>query len=180
MKKMIFTGVLVFSLALNAAVFGTLAWNQWFQEGVLALPSAEQSTTLTAPELREIRSNWPERGLNRMRETRERILEKKREIIDLIAKNPGNPRVVERPLSELISLRAQQERDAVARINKLAATMPAEQRDSFLRVIRDRTCMGPGMGRGMGPGMGRGMGMGMGMGRHMRGPGSGRRWMRGQ
>lgn len=175
MKKMIFPGVLVFSLALNVAVVVTLAWHGWFQDG--ALPSqGPERPALTGTDLREIRSNWPKNGLGRMRETRERILEKKRQILDLIAQNPGNPRAAEKPLSELISLRAQQERDAVARISRLAATMPEEQRESFLRFIRYRTCMGPGMGRGMGPGMGRGMGMG----RHMRGPGSGSRWMRGQ
>jgi hypothetical protein len=175
MKKMIFPGVLVFSLALNVAVVATLAWHGWFEGGSLPLQGSEQSV-VTSPDLREIRSNWPGNGLSRMRENRERILEKKREILDLISQNPGNPRAAERPLSELISLRAQQEREAVARISRLAASLPEEQRESFLRFIRDRTCMG----RGMGPGMGRGWGGGMGMGRHMRGPGSGSRWMRGQ
>lgn len=173
MKKMIFTGVLIFSLVLNVAVLATLACYGWFQRAALPVQGSPRPV-LTSPDLREIRSNWPGNGLSRMKENRERILQKRREILDLIAQNPGNPRVAEKPLAELISLRAQQEREAVARISNLAATMPEEQRKSFLGVIRNRTCMGPGMGRG------RGRGMGMGMGRHMRGPGSGSRWIQEQ
>ena len=91
MKKMIFPGVLVFSLALNVAVVATLVWHGWFEGGALPLQGSEQSV-VTSPDLREIRSNWPGNGLSRMRENRERILEKKREILDLISQNPGNPR----------------------------------------------------------------------------------------
>ena len=83
-------------------------------------------------------------------QTRRRIQEKKLEVLDLIAKNPGDINAADQGINELIALKGQMERDALARIGKIMADLPEEKRQEFLSFLKNRTCRGPGMGFGRG------------------------------
>jgi hypothetical protein len=151
MKKTILTGVFIFSLALNLAVAGTLVWHVWFDRR----PDwfADQGRySLTQKDWEEIRRLGMKNGPPRMGEHRQKIIEKRSEILDLVAKNPTNLAVADKAVEELIALRGEQEKRAVERLGRIMASIPEEKREAFLRFLKNRTCMGRGMGWGFGRG----------------------------
>ena len=62
---------------------------------------------------------------------KQKIIEKKLEVLELLAKNPGEPGVAEQNSEELTGLSGQMEGEA-ARISKVMAALPVEKRDAFL------------------------------------------------
>jgi hypothetical protein len=173
MKKIILRAVFVFSLVLNVAVAATLAWYTWIKPQPIISMTVPPNSSLTPSDVEHIRKVGLRYGSEGMMETRRRILEKNSQILDLIAKNPGNPDVADKAIKDLIGLKWIEEKKAVDRISSVLASMPENRREQFLLFMRRRTCMGPGMGMGRGMGMGHGRGGHMGGGM-MRGP----RWMR--
>jgi len=164
MKKTLLTAIFIFSLVLNVAVAGTLVWHVWFQDRP-PVPRDSGGSPPAPADFREMRTPWPSHWRAKMMENREKIMEKRREVLDLIAQNPDNVRAADMALEELASLKGQQERLAVERISTMMRAMPVEKRQAFLQFLKDRTCMGPGMGMGHRGFRNRGM--------HMRGPGVG-------
>ena len=88
MKKAVWIGIFVFSLALNLAVAATLSRNLWFQNR----PPASSDTgapTLTRGDVEQIRRLCMKHNGAAMMEARNQILEKNFQLLDLIAKDPS-------------------------------------------------------------------------------------------
>jgi hypothetical protein len=166
MKKAIFVGILIFSLALNAAVAATVGWYYWKQSqwASEADKGFAQATALTTDDVQTIRQMWPRDEHMRMMDMRRKIMAKNAEVIDAIVQHPGDMGPADQKIRELMAVRGEMEREAFSRMSTILATLPPDKRESFAQFIRTRCCMGRGMGRGMGPGMGPGMGRGMGPG----------------
>lgn len=165
MKKAIFAGILIFSLALNAAVAATVGWYYWKQGQweSAAEKSFTQATALTSDDLQTIRQVWPQDDRMKMMELRRSILAKNAEVIDAIVQHPGDMQAADPKIRELMALRGEMERQAFSRMSTILATLPPEKREAFTQFVRTRCCMGRGLGRGGMGGMG-GMGMGRGRG----------------
>jgi hypothetical protein len=156
MKNTVFTALFVFSIVLNLAVGGTVLWHvilepRW--ENSAAVPVA---SSLSESDVEKIRRMGLQFGRESIIEIRKRILEKNREILDIVSRNPNDPGVADAAIKELIALKWMEEKKAVDRICGIMASMPQERRARFLEFLKRRTCRG----RGMGIGMGRGRGMG--------------------
>ncbi len=150
MKKALFFTIFIFSVVLNLAVAATLAWHVLGgRSGVADMPPVE--SRLTAEDFKFIGQCCKQSGPPRaVMELRQKIVAKKAEVLDVLAKNPGDPSVADPKLEELTALSAQMEREAAKRISKVMAALPAEKRDAFLMLLKNRTAMG------MGPCMQRG------------------------
>ncbi len=147
MKNKLFFGLLIFSLALNLAVAGTVGWHIIAERNAVAL---SDTPTPSQEEMVQIRTALQKNLMGKLVGTRDQIVEKRIEILSLIAQNPGDLAAVEKSVNELNSLKSEIEKDAIAEISKTAAELPAQKRAVFLEMIKNRTCMGPGMGRGRG------------------------------
>ncbi len=151
MKRTVFIGLFIFSIVLNIAVAATLGWhiwNQWsFGDAALI-----QNAPVAKADLRQIRQIMASQDRSALLETRQRVMEKNAELVDLIAKNPGNLSAAESTIKELAGLREQMERQAIARISIAMASLPEDKRQSLVGLLKNRACMGPGMGFGRGRG----------------------------
>jgi hypothetical protein len=162
MKKAVFIGLFIFSVAINLAVAATVGWNLWWQSraSLDPGPAVTGASALTREDLRTIRQMWPSQARAQMMETRNQIVEKNLEVLDAIAKHPGDLRPADQKFNELQVLKSRMDREAFSRISKILATLPDEKREAFAYFLKSRACMGAGMGmgRGRGPGFGpRGM-----------------------
>ncbi|MDQ7784070.1 MAG: hypothetical protein RDU20_14395 [Desulfomonilaceae bacterium] len=169
MNRTILWILLIVSLAVNGAVGATVIWNLWRAPHTAVTLDATEDPALDKSAVRDISAAWPRDRRTEMLEMRQRVRDKKLEVLELIAENPGNLSAAEERIDELVQLKGQLEKAALVRIGEIMSTLPPDKRNSFLEFLRHRTCMGPGMGQGM---MRRGMGRGMGRG--MMGPGMGR------
>lgn len=168
MKKAIITTVFIFSLALNLGVGAALVKHLWFSEGA-DRAQIVQATPLTPSDIRRITAVSEQEGWEAMRQFRQRIMEKNAEILNEIAANPTDPDAAAKSIDELLALKGGLERQSIERVRQIVASLPADRRDAFLQFMKQRTCMGPGMGmgrRGGGPMMGN-----FGRGHHMGGRG---------
>jgi hypothetical protein len=143
MKKALFLTIFIFSVVLNLAVAGTLAWHLLgVRSGASDLP---MESRLTAEDFKFIGQCCMQNGPPRLvMELRQKIVEKKAEVLDVLAKNPGDPSVADAKLEQLTALSAQMEREAAKRISKVMAALPADKRDAFLMFLKNRTAMGVG------------------------------------
>lgn len=149
MKRSLFTGVLIFSLALNLAVAVTVGRHIWQQRAVAA-DSSPKGPTLTRNDVRQIGDMMPQQRFQSMMQARQQILDKKSEVLDKIARNPGDLKAVEPAITELFDLRNNVERQALARISHIMGSLPEEKRVAFLEFLKSRACGGAGMGWGRG------------------------------
>lgn len=158
MKKAVWIGIFIFSLALNLAVAATLSRNLWFQNRSPASGDTG-APALTHDDVEQIRSLCMKHNGAAMMEARNQILEKNFQLLDLIAKDPGDAAAVELRVNELIDLKRKTEKEAIARISSTMAALPPEKRQAFVVFLKNRSCMMSGMdfGRGGGPGRSRGM-----------------------
>jgi len=160
MKKAVFIGLFIFSVAVNLAVAATVGWHLWWQSRAFMSPgpAATGGPTLTREDFRTIRQMWPAEARNKLMETRSRIMEKNLEVLDIISKHPGDLAAADPKINELEALKGQMDREAYSRISKILAGLPEEKREAFAFFVKNRACMGPGMGmgRGRGPGFGPG------------------------
>ncbi len=143
MKKVLVTGAFIFSVALNVAVACTLGWLLLLDRRPIwsATPVAPY---LAEEDIRTIKKLWPREMRGLMMEKRDKILQKKGEIIDLIAKNPDNLAVADKAIQELAALDAEVTRDSVRRLSAIVASLPEERRNAFCAFLKSRACMGPG------------------------------------
>jgi len=149
MKSAVLTGLFIFSIVLNAAVAGTLLWHFWWH----APPPPVEQWVKPAPDqadLEQMRRRLAKEWRRSMMQNRPTFFEKHREILDIIARDPGNPRAADKVIDELVALHADTERKAVVRLSKIIAELPEDKRAAFITYLKDRRC-GP-MGMGMGPG----------------------------
>jgi len=146
MKRAVFLTIFIFSIVLNLAVAATLAWH--FLGGRPGsydsdLPPVE--SRLTTKDFKFIGQCCMQNGPPRLvMELRQKILEKRAEILDALAKNPGDPSAAGEKLEQLTALSAQMEREAAKRISKVMAALPADKRAAFLMFLKNRTVMGLG------------------------------------
>jgi hypothetical protein len=152
MKRTALISLFVFSLALNLAVAATLGWHLWKENRSQFSPASPQQE-LSNEDLLKLRKAWMSSRPTAMRETRRKIIEKQLELLDQVAKDPGHPEVATQQLNELIALKAEIEKQAVARISHVLAQLPQEERQAFLTFLKTRSCMGPEMGMRGGKGM---------------------------
>ena len=149
MKNTLLKVLFIFSLVINAAVAFTMGWHLWVERRPHA--SDNSSGPVVGPEgFRQMRNMMAGNDRSSLMQTRRRIQEKKLEVLDLIAKNPGDINAADHGINELIALKGQMERDALARIGKIMTDLPEEKRLEFLNFLKNRTCRGPGMGFGRG------------------------------
>ena len=157
MKRGLFIALFTFSVALNIAVAGTLAWHLWLPDRGPVAGAAVQGP-LSEIDFRMIRGMWKSDGPRQLMEKRQTIIQKKAELLDLIATKPQDSKAAEKALNELDTLKAEEERMATERIRQIMQGLPEDKRAAFLTFLKDRACpmMGPGMGwkRQMGPGPG--------------------------
>jgi hypothetical protein len=159
MKKAIFVGILIFSLALNAAVAATVGWYYWKQSRWEreAEKGFTETSALTQDDFQAIRQMWPRDERMRMMEMRRRIMAKNAEVVDAIVGHPGDMGTADQKIRELMAIRGEMEREAFSRMSTILATLPPDKREAFAQFVRTRCCMGRGMGSGgMGPGYGHG------------------------
>ncbi len=146
MKKYIFTGLLIFSIALNLAVAGTLLWHLWPRPdypfpGLLSSP-----TRLSSDDLAQIRRHVRDGSRSDFRAQRRRIREKRREILELLARAPHDRQKLAKATDELVDIRSEMERAAVNRLTRIAGDLPPSKRAAFLRFLWSRACRRGGMG----------------------------------
>ena len=163
MKKAVFIGLFIFSIAVNLAVAATVGWHLWWQSRAVMESAVAPSgaPALTREDFQVIRQMWPREARMKMMESRNRIMEKNLEVLEMISQHPGDVSAADQQINELQQLKGQMDREAFLRISTIFADLPEEKRRAFALFVRDRTCMGPGMGMrgGRGPGFGpRGMG----------------------
>ncbi|MBI5248503.1 MAG: periplasmic heavy metal sensor [Desulfomonile tiedjei] len=151
MKRIIFIGLFIFSIVLNVAVAATLGWHIW-NEGSFGAGSLTQEAPIVKEDLRQIRQAMSAQDRTALMETRQRVIDKNVELLDVIAKNPGNLSAAESKIKELAGLRELMERQALARISTVMASLPEEKRQAFVVVLKKRACMMPVMGYGRGGG----------------------------
>jgi len=155
MKSVIFKGVLVFSLALNAAVGFVVVRHVWYSHQL----AVDTQPLVPSAVVADLPGDSPDaKGIRAFREKQRLLVEKKAQVLDLIAARPGDLSNAQGAIDELMVLRMQMERAALARISRIMAWMPEERRAEFLANLKNRACRGPGM---IGPG---------GPGRKHRGP----------
>jgi hypothetical protein len=159
MKKAIWMGIFIFSLALNLAVAATLGRHLWFQNRS-SVAFETGAPALTRDDVEQIRKLCLKHNGAAMMQARNQILEKNFQLLDLIAKDPADAAAVELSVNELIELKRKTEKEAIARISSTMAALPPEKRQAFVGFLKNRSCMMPGMdfSRGGGPGRGRSMG----------------------
>jgi hypothetical protein len=133
-KRMLFAGLFIFSLAANLAVAVTLGWYYW-----RPTPAASAETYVEPPfnkkEMKRLHGMWPRK---QMLEFRRKIMEKRAEILDEIAANPGNPKAADKSFNELVTLRAEMERKAMAHFSAIMANLPEEKRRAFVAFLKQR------------------------------------------
>ncbi len=156
MKKTLFIGIFVFSLALNLAVAATLGWHIWKERSATATSMIASSDKPEAPvnpeDIRGIRRIMAQQDRAPFLEIRSKLTAKNLEVLDLIAKNPQDLSTAEPQIKELFALKEQVERQALSRISKTMAVLPEEKRQVFLTVLKNRACFMPRMGMGTGKG----------------------------
>jgi len=159
MKRAVWISIFVFSLALNLAVAATVGRYLWIDRRASVAGDGGVSA-LTSEDVRQIRKLCLKHNGAAMMEARNKILEKNFQLLDLIAKEPVNASAVEQSVNELIELKRQTEKEAIARIANTMAALPPEKRQAFVVFLKNRSCMMSGMDldRGGGPGRRRGMG----------------------
>ncbi len=149
MKRAYLIGLLIFSLTVNIAVAGVVAWRYWTARYA---PASELAGPLSRSDLNRIRTKWGANGGGGMRQYWQAVSEKNAEILDRLAANPDNLEAVREPVRELIELRAEAEWESVKRLSRIMRDLPEEKRAAFLAFLKSRACMGPrhrGHGRGM-------------------------------
>ncbi len=146
MKSLVFKGILIFSLALNAAVAVRVVRHVWSIRHI-ALDTQPIVSPVVVQDL-PVESTDPV-GMREFREKQRRLMDKKVEVLDIIAAHPGDLSPAQKSIDELLILRTQMERAALARISRIMASMPEGKRPEFLARLKNRACRGPGM---MGPG----------------------------
>ncbi len=149
MKKALLIFIFVFSLVLNVATVATLGWHWWAEKRSVPL-GTNGDAPLARQDVKDIYRLWPDSARVTMRELKGKIRAKRAEVLDAIAANPGNPQAAEKSVRELVALREQLERQALAGISEVMAHLPQEKRDAFLAFLKNRARMGPGMGMGHG------------------------------
>ena len=167
MRRTVFIVLFAFSLSMNLAVGATVVWHLWHTKPSEA-PLDLSISALNRDDVKQISDVLPRQRRIEMMKIRRKIQEKKLEVLELIARNPGNLNAAEQKIDELVQLRGQLEKQALTRISEVMVNLPPERRSAFLGFLRNRACMGHGMGYGMGRRMMRGMGPGMGRGHGMR------------
>ena len=90
MKRVLFLTIFIFSIVLNLAVAATLAWHFLGDRSAASdLPALE--SRLTPKDFRFIGQCCMQNGPPRLvMELRQKIVEKKSELLDVLAKSPGN------------------------------------------------------------------------------------------
>lgn len=145
MKKAIWIGIFIFSLALNFAVAATLGRHLWLQHRS-STAGETGAALLTGDEVRQIRKLCMKHNGATMMEARNKILEKNFQLLDLIAKDPADTVAVEQSVNELIELKRGTEKQAIARIRDVMAALPPQKRQAFAGFLKNRSCMMSGMG----------------------------------
>lgn len=154
MKKMVFLGIFIFSLLLNFTVAGVLGWHYLVERRGPKLPVAE-CPMLTESDYRQISKIWSKQARSGVRETRQLINAKQSELIDQIAKTPGDLTAAENTIKELMALREQMEREALFRLSNALVQLPDDKKSALISYVKNRSCMGPGMRFGNRMGKGR-------------------------
>ncbi len=147
MRSFIWKAVCVFSLVLNAAVVVSVGYHLWSSYGWFG-----RQLTAGAPESLpddvKRAMDAPEGAISKkeMREKRRLLMEKKSEILDMIAAHPGDISAIKPRIDELLQLQAEVETAALTRISKVMAQLPEDKRQQFLSAIKSRACKGPAIG----------------------------------
>ncbi len=151
MRRLLITGLFVFSIVLNIVVGATMAWHLWLTRSPHPIGDP-QRPELSSSDIERIRVLWSGTASAQLRERREQILEKKAQLLDFVAKDPDDVKGAETALNELIVLRAQAEKQALDEVRQIMMALPKDKKQAFLVFLKSRACMGPGMGPGQGRG----------------------------
>ncbi len=154
MKKAVFIGIFVFSLLLNLTVASILGWHYLGERRNVRPPVAE-CPMLNEGDFREISRVWSKNARSGMAENRRLIREKQSELIDQIAKTPGDLTQAENKIKELMGIREKMEREALSRLSSALVQLPPEKREALIVYVKNRSCMSPGMRFGGHMGKGR-------------------------
>lgn len=154
MKRALFIGILVFSLLLNLTVAVVIGWHVWIDRRNATPPVAE-CPMLNESDFKQISQVWSKQARSGVHETRRLIRHKQSELIDQIAKTPGDLKPAENTIRELMTLREKMEREALGRLSNALVELPDEKRQALIVYVKNRSCMGPGMRFGGRMGKGR-------------------------
>lgn len=154
MKRGFFIGVFVFSLLLNLTVAVVIGWHYWVVRQNVAPPVAE-CPALSESDFRNISQVWSKQARSNVQESRRIIRDKQSELIDQVARTPGDLTPAENTIKELMALREKMEREALGRLSNALVQLPEEKRAALVNYVKNRSCMGPGMRFGTRMGKGR-------------------------
>ena len=151
MRRLLITGLFVFSVVLNIVVGATMAWNLWSARSPHPIRDP-QRPELSSSDFERIRALWSGTASAQLREKRGQILEKKAQLLDIVAKDPDDVKAAQMALNELVVLGAQAEKQALDEVRQIMMALPQDKKQAFLNFLKTRACMGPGMGPGYGRG----------------------------
>ncbi|MGD9818543.1 MAG: hypothetical protein AB7V04_07560 [Desulfomonilaceae bacterium] len=144
MKRVLLIGLFVFSLLLNLTVAAIVGWYYWVDRSRVFAPVAD-CPILDEADHKKISQTWNDQSRSRIRETRRLLREKQAELIDQIAKTPGDISQAEEKLRELMILREKLEREVLGRLSNALIQLPEDKRGALVQYVKNRSCMGPGM-----------------------------------
>ncbi|MGC8602889.1 MAG: periplasmic heavy metal sensor [Desulfomonilaceae bacterium] len=154
MKKLFFVGLLVFSLLANISAGVVIARHWWQTPTNFETQLSKECPIISNDDIKKMSPIWSRKAKQGIIRTRQELIAKRAQVLELIAKNPGDLKPVENDIKEMIELRGSLENQILEKVSKTMATLPPEKRQAFLEFLKHRTCrmMGRGRGRGFGKG----------------------------
>ncbi|MGC8659985.1 MAG: periplasmic heavy metal sensor [Desulfomonilaceae bacterium] len=147
MKRVFFIGLLVFSLLANISVGVVILRHWWFQPGNFEAELAKQCPVISSEDMKRMSQIWSKTAKQGIIKTRLELNAKRAEVLDLLAKNPGDLKPADKAIKEMIDLRSSLTYQILQKVSGTMATLPPEKREAFLEFLKHRTCRMMGRGR---------------------------------
>jgi hypothetical protein len=145
MKKILFRSIFAFSIVLNVAGLGSLAWHDWSHRHKETVTSLGEST-LSRDDLKKIKTLYSSNETGNLSEKRRQMQLKRLELLDVIEKEPNDNERLHKTVDELIAVMADKERVSVERLRKAVNALPTDKRTAFLEYLKNRVGKGHGIG----------------------------------
>ncbi len=148
MKRAVFIGLLIFSLLANVSVGVVVFRHWWFKPGNFEAELTRECPVISSADMKRMSQIWSKTAKQGIIKTRLELNAKRAEVLDLIAKNPGDLKPAENAIKEMTDLRSSLTNQILEKVSRTMATLPPDKRQAFLEFLKHRTCrmMGPGRG----------------------------------
>ena len=155
MRKPILVGILIFSLGLNAASFGVLAWHWWFDEREDLLTTSGESdgwhrwfheqrkvlkepdeTDLGKGDRKRIKELWAATDPGELGRIKRQAKDKLLEVLDLLDRSPLDEKALEKATAELVALKGRKETETIRRLRAVVSGLTEEKKRLFLGYLK--------------------------------------------